>query len=468
MTSQQKIKHLIWRAGFGPDFSWWTANKNKTVSEVVDSIFEDSKKDEPIALVADHLDRSDYRLKMANPTLRKEKRRELRDDDRDLNVAWLTKMVQDKAQLREKMTFFWGGHFSTRNLFPDYAQRMNNMLRKNAFGDFKTLVTEVAQQPAMLLFLSNQQNVKEHPNENFARELMELFTIGRGNYTEQDVKESARAFTGWKFDADGNFFFNQRVHDSGTKTFMGKTGNFDGYDIINIILERKETAVFISRKLYKFFVNDSLMNDDHVQELAETFYSSGYKIETVLRKLFTSDWFYDDSNAGAHIKSPIELIAGLQRTFPVSFNNPDRLLTLQRVMGQTLFYPPNVAGWPGGKNWIDSSSLMFRLKLASNILNSGTIDLDGKEDVLEETFSQSQMLREETMTEKKFDTIMEWGTFNNYFSGTEGRKLRDEIASFLLTSELSDGKMAALFDENDVSARAIALKIVSLPEYQLS
>lgn len=161
-----------------------------------------------------------------------------------LNLDWLDKLTHDEAQLREKMTLFWHGHFACNVDNPWFAQTLNNTIRKSALGNFYDLALAVAKEPAMLLFLNNKQNKKDAPNENFARELMELFTIGHGNYTEQDVKEAARAFTGWRFDEDGNFELREVQHDYENKTFMNQTGNFNGDDIIRIIMEKKNAPGF--------------------------------------------------------------------------------------------------------------------------------------------------------------------------------------------------------------------------------
>ncbi|RYD68844.1 MAG: DUF1800 domain-containing protein, partial [Sphingobacteriales bacterium] len=283
------------------------------------------------------------------------------------------------SPLREKMTLFWHGHFACRSNNPMYAQQLNNIQRQHGLGSFRTLLIEVSKSPAMLQYLNNQQNKKGKPNENFARELMELFTLGRGNYTENDIKESARAFTGWTYDKDGTFFFRKNQHDDGTKTFFGKIGNFEGENIIDIILDKPETATFISRKIYKFFVNDT-PNEEHVKELANHFYNAKYDISEMMRKLFTADWFYSPENVGTKIKSPSEFLIGLSREFFVTYNKPQVLIQLQSSLGQYLFNPPNVAGWPGGQNWIDSSSLMLRMRIPSLVLNDGEIDFSGKAD----------------------------------------------------------------------------------------
>ena len=266
---------------------------------------------------------------------------------KSLNLLWLDEMVHSKAQLREKMAFFWHGHFASRNLNIFYQQLMLDTIRQDALGSFRDLLHGVSKSAAMLFFLNAQQNRKGRPNENFAREVMELFTLGRGHYTEADVKEAARAFTGWGANLEGEFQFKQMQHDTGVKTVLGKTGNLTGEDVLDILLAQKRTAQFITEKIYRFFVNEKT-DKAKVDWLAGRFFSNDYSIAKLMEDIFTADWFYDAKNIGAIIKSPIELFAGIRRMLPMEIENNEAQLLVQKLMGQTLFYPPNVAGWPGG------------------------------------------------------------------------------------------------------------------------
>ena len=277
------------------------------------------------------------------------------------------------------MAFFWHGHFACRNLNVFYQQGLLDIIRRNALGNFGTMLKEVSKSAAMLNFLNNQQNRKDHPNENFAREVMELFTLGRGNYSENDVKEAARAFTGWGANIKGEFQFRRFQHDFGSKTVLGRTGSFDGGEVLDILLEEKQTAKYITQKIYKFFVNEKA-DTDKINWLADRFYKNEYDISKLLEDIFTSDWFYDEQNIGAQIKSPVELLVGIQRMLPMKLENEEALMLLQRVLGQLLFYPPNVAGWPGGKNWIDSSSLMMRMRIPKLINDVDEMNVKAKDD----------------------------------------------------------------------------------------
>ena len=219
---------------------------------------------------------------------------------------WANRMLVTKRPLEEKMTLFWHGHFATNEeKVRDYRKLLNQnqVFRDHGSGNFKDLLIAVSQDPAMLAFLDAGVNIKGSPNENFAREIMELFTMGVGNYSEQDIREAARAFTGWNF-TDLQFVVNTSEHDTSNKTFLGRTGAWDGLDIIDMILEKPITAEYISGKIYKFFVREEI-TPELQQELGASFYSSGYEITPLLEKIFLSKDFYSPASMGTHIKSPV-------------------------------------------------------------------------------------------------------------------------------------------------------------------
>lgn len=453
------VKHLYARAGFGLHFSQFKKLGKQSINKTVDGLFHASKKDEPIVYIKyEPLEKGYNEL---TPEERRELQREARKKTRELNIIFLNRLSNTDAVLREKMTLFWHGHFACRDQQnPYFVQELNNVHRTHALGNFKTLTTEVSKTRAMLTFLNNQQNRKGKPNENFARELMELFTLGIGHYTENDVKASARAFTGWMFNKDGKFEFREKVHDAGPKTFFGKTGNFGGDDIINMIFEKKQTAYFISEKLYQFFVNDT-PNPEYVRELGDYFYRKNYEIEPLLKKMFTSNWFYNDENIGNKIKSPIEFIAGLNRQFYVDYENPDVLIRFQQALGQMLFYPPNVAGWPGGKNYIDSSSLMLRLKIPSTILNNGIIEFEGKTDPDDEAFISSSK-KQSMQVAQRIKANVRWENFSKQIPENI---TKPELASFLLQPKVGQGFLNNISDSDDLKTKVV--QILSTPEYQL-
>jgi len=446
------------RAGFGIRFEDLNQDENLSVKKAVATLFNASDNIDPINVITDN---TDYTMLIKGDIdAKKLFLQQQREQEKELNLAWITKMSTTDAQLREKMTLFWHGHFACRTLRAGFAQQLNNIQRNNALGNFRTMVLEVSKSPAMLQFLNNQQNQKGHPNENFARELMELFTIGRGNYTEQDVKESARAFTGWGFNKDGEFVMRRFVHDDGEKTFLGNTGNFAGEDIINALLAKKETAHFISNKLYKYLINET-PDPAHVNAMADVFYNADYEIKPLLEYIFTADWFYDDKNTGNLIKSPIDLIVGLNRQFYISYQKPEVLLLFEKTLGQVLFYPPNVAGWPGGRNWIDSSSLMYRLKIPSILLDGGLIDFAGKTDPEDEAFIATVRNQQQAVA-TRVQAQPDWDKFLQNIPQGESKIA---IAQFMLEPKLSNILINTINQAIDI--KTMVVELVSTPEYQL-
>jgi len=459
MANLKQIKHLTSRAGFGMCFDEFKAAENTPVKQAVKDLFKASAGYEPLAIVNNNVDYS--MVVKGDKSTRKMFMQEQRREEKELNLGWIKQMSTTQAQLREKMALFWNNHFACRAKQGAYAQQLANIQRSNALGNFKTMALEIGKSPAMLQFLNNQQNLKGHPNENFARELMELFTIGRGNYTEQDVKESARAFTGWGFDRNGEFGFRPFVHDNGQKTFLGKTGDFKGEDIINILFEKKETARFVSNKLYKYLVNET-PDPVHVSAMADVFYNANYEIKPLLEYVFTADWFYEDKNIGNLVKSPVELIVGLNRQFNINYQRPEVLLQFQKVLGQVLFYPPNVAGWPGGRSWIDSSSLMYRIKIPSTVLNGGVIDFTGKADPEDEAFLATMRTQQENVN-MHVQAQPDW---NKFLGAIPKGMNKTSIAQFMLEPKLSKALMSSINQSTDT--RAMVIELVSSPEYQLA
>ncbi|MFD0795623.1 DUF1800 family protein [Mucilaginibacter litoreus] len=458
MSDISKIKHLYARAGFGLQVSHIKMAERQTLEEAIELIFKSSEVKQPLSLFKQNIN---YKQISKTDSLSKKMfLKQQRQKEKELNLAWINQMSSTNAILREKMTLFWHNHFACRTQNPWHAQQLNNIHRQYALGNFRTLLLQVSQSPAMLQFLNNQQNKKGHPNENFARELMELFTIGRGNYTEQDVKESARAFTGWGFNNNGNFIERGFLHDDGSKKFMGHAGSFKGIDIINMLLEKKETARFISAKLYRYLVNDT-PDAVHVNEMADVLYNNNYEVAALLRYVFSADWFYAPANTGNLIKSPIDLLVGLNRQFDINYDNPDIMMQFQRALGQVLFYPPNVAGWPGGRNWIDSSSLMFRLKIPATILNNGIIDFRGKADPEDEAFlavmpNQPNKVKEQALSRPHWDKLT--GAIYKGLSNMD-------IAQTIIAPKLSSGLMSIIKQSADM--KTMIIELVSTPEYQL-
>lgn len=458
MNDLKQIKHLYSRACFGTGFADLKKAQHTSVKKAVKELFETSEKSEPIGVVQSNIDY--MALLKGDADAKKMLIKQQRQQEKELNLTWINQMSTTDAQLREKMTLFWHNHFACRSNNALFAQQLNNIQRDNALGNFKTLTLAVSKSPAMLQFLNNQQNHKNHPNENFARELMELFTIGRGNYTEKDVKESARAFTGWGFNKNGEFIMRRFQHDNGQKTFLGETGNFEGEDIIGILLKQKQTARFICNKLYRYLVSET-PDAAHVNAMADVFYNANYEIKPLLEYVFTSDWFYNDQNIGNLVKSPVELIVGLNRQFYITYQRPEVLLEFQHALGQVLFYPPNVAGWPGGRNWIDSSSLMYRLKIPSLVLDGGLIDFAGKADPEDEAYLATVRNRQ-TAVNTRVQAQPDWDKF---MKGMPADISGADLAAFMLEPKPDKAVQQVIAQSKDL--KTLAIELVSTPEYQL-
>ena len=290
----------------------------------------------------------------------------LKADGQELKAWWYRELLTSRCPLLERMTLWWHNHFTSslhKVKWPPFLYQQNVLLRLYALGSFRTLLTAIARNPAMLLYLDTQSNRKEHPNENFARELFELFTLGEGHYTEQDIKEAARAFTGWHLDFHtGAFRVDLRHHDDGRKVVFGKSGPFEGDDILFLTLEQPQVARYIVGKLWREFISDR-PDSLEVDRLADSFRKKNYEIAGLLQDLLLSPQFWAPENRGVLIKSPVELIVGTARLFNLPLEDTLQQIGIARRLGQELFDPPNVKGWPGGTRWITTSSLLDRTQM---------------------------------------------------------------------------------------------------------
>lgn len=452
------IQHLYWRAGFGITPKQLQKLVGKSRVQIVEDLFSASKKGTPLKVNTLELEKISAKEIIRNKTIRKKAIDKSLKKIRELNVAWIERLVNPKELLRERMTLFWANHFvcEDKNIF--HIQQFNNTLRSNALGDFKAFVKDISKEAAMIKYLNNKQNRKQSPNENFARELMELFTLGKDNYTEQDIKESARAFTGYNHNFEGKFQLRKMQHDYDQKTFFGVAGFFDGDDIIDIILEQKQCAKFICEKMYRYFVNDSIQ-ERHITEMVSVFYPN-YNIKTLMRFVFTSDWFYNEENIGTKIKSPIDFLVGLNNIVPMEFKKTNDLIGLQKVLGQVLLKPPNVAGWKGGKQWIDSNTILLRLKLPSVLLNNGYISLIEKDDFNDRFM---RLIKRHQNDNNPFNVESNWEAFDKKFQDIQIEKLKD----YLLSVTLTNGTASLLEDLSKTSKQDYCIQLMSLPEYQM-
>jgi len=355
---KQAAAHFSRRAGFSAPPETLDRYVSQGFNETLDEFLYPQSLDDSAMQAA--LEAMGYQLVFINPNNQEQPSRQ--------NMArwWLFRMINTRRQLVEKMTYFWHDHFATsvdkvNAVTLDHEPLMmlqNELFREHSLGNFKQLVHEVARDPAMLLWLDNYLNIQESPNENWARELLELFTMGIGNYTEDDIQEAARAFTGWTLDRRTlTFSFRPLLHDSGPKVFLGESGPFDGDDVIDIVFEQPVTAEYVAGKLFEFFVYPSPA-EEIVAELGDIFRINDYEIRPLLRAIFTHPEFFSEKAYRAQIKSPVELVVSTYRELEIA--DPVSLPRVMRNLGQELFLPPDVGGWTSGTGWLNTTTLLNR------------------------------------------------------------------------------------------------------------
>jgi uncharacterized protein (DUF1800 family) len=300
----------------------------------------------------------------------------------ELRGWWLQRMARGPRPFQEKMVLFWHGHFATsveKVRDPYYMWRQNELFRRLATGNWQQLLLEAGKDPAMLVWLDQAQSQKAHPNENFAREVMELFSLGEGHYTEHDISESARALTGWSLDRiEQKYIYRPRIHDDGEKTFLGLTGNLDGDDVIVQIVAQPQAARFITAKLWNYF-SGQYPSDKLNDALAAVFRANGNNFKPFLRVMFRSEEFYAANIVRNQVKSPVQWLIGSVRVLECDL--PPTLVSwgMTRQLGQDLFAPPNVKGWDGGVTWITTNTLLTRYNDAQALVE-GTLPPLGADD----------------------------------------------------------------------------------------
>lgn len=361
----RKVAHLHRRAGFGATRAELLRDLADGPEASVDRLFH------PLAMPAEDAEALDG----LRQTARTSSNLDL------LRVAWLNRIVHGPDVLAEKMTLLWHGHFATSNRKVESVTLMdgqNETLRKHALGGFAAMLEAMVADPAMLVWLDGGTSKKEKPNENFAREFLELFTLGVSHYTERDIREAARAFTGWvKNDTRGGFMETPSFKhdpaqvDRGNKTFLNQTGPWGPSDIVRIVLDRPEAAEFLARKLYRWFISEEVHpGAELIGPLADEIRRQKFAIGPVVGTILRSRHFYSDSAHRRRIKSPVEWSAGLVRMLeiPRAALNPLALSAAIDAQGQELFAPPNVEGWVGGPTWINSSTLLERTNWAADVV----------------------------------------------------------------------------------------------------
>jgi uncharacterized protein (DUF1800 family) len=352
-TTRSQVAHLLRRAGFGATEAELDQYTALGFAGAVDRLLNPELVDDSA---------TDQQLTPLTTDLGDPKKVE------SAKFWWLNRMLYTQRPLQEKVTLFWHNHFATANSKVGNSvlmQQQIQLFRDDGLGNFETLLQKVTRDPATLIWLDNRLNRKGAPNENYAREVQELFTVGIGNYTEQDIHDAARAFTGHTLDKNLKYVFNAGQHDNGQKTFQGQTGNFDADDILAILVRNPATARFITTKLFKFFAYDN-PDSSTIDRLANTFVTSSFDIRSVLRDIFTGPEFLSPQAFHGQIKQPVDLVLGSLKSLNVQNIGPDVTQTLRR-MGQDLLNPPDVSGWKGGPAWLNATTLFERFNWGNRL-----------------------------------------------------------------------------------------------------
>ncbi len=368
--TREEARHLLVRSGFAAEPAEIAAFEPLSRTEAVERLLREAGSEARAPAPPWTVGWRPPRLEDLSSEERRLLRRQNRERGLELKGWWMREMATSPAPLTEVMTLFWHNHFTSslrKVKAPVLLYRQNVLFRKEALGNFARLLHAVARDPAMLVYLDGARSKKDAPNENFARELFELFTLGEGHFGEADVKDAARAFTGWSLDRQsGAFHLREGWHDGGEKTVLGQRGRFDGEDVIALLLDHPRTAAFVVEKLWRTFVSET-PEPAEVQRLARLFREAGYEIKPLLAAIFTSDAFWAAENRGRLIKSPVDLLVGTLRLFDLPVEDYGDLARLSRRLGQDLFDPPNVKGWPGGSDWITTASLLDRQALLARV-----------------------------------------------------------------------------------------------------
>ena len=371
-TEFEQCAHLLNRTSFGitePDLVSCLQDKSYevTVRRLLD--MPHAREPEPLPDFASELILPPKKFKELNVEERKLFSKAKRKQQLALKLWWIEKMLATPTPFRERLVLFWHNHFTSsirKVQQPALMYRQIQLFRTYAVGNFAQLLHRIVEDPAMLIYLDNRANRKKHPNENLARELLELFTMGEGHYSEKDIKEVARTLTGYSLDKKKNFRFRKKQHDKGEKLIFGQRGRYDAHQMVDLILEQNATAIFVVQKFWKAFVSDH-PDQQEIERIASIFREKHYELKPMLYALFTSSHFTDTSNRGTMVKSPAELTIGTLRAFKRTAFNPKIVMQYCRRLGQDLLSPPNVKGWPGGNEWINANTLLIRKEFLSRL-----------------------------------------------------------------------------------------------------
>jgi len=380
--SASDVRHLLARTGFMPSPAELLPWVGLAPEVAVDRLLAAAQRAQPMraapAFTREAIQTPYARL--ADDDARKAARQQARIDAIALAAWWLQEMRDTPTPLAERLTLFWHNHFATSMQKVQQPQGMyfqHQLFRQHALGSFREMLHGVARDPAMLIYLDGAANRAQAPNENFAREVMELFTLGEGQYSETDIRQAARAFSGWAVDRESwRAQLRPRLHDGGEKTLFGRTARLDTDSALDVMLDQPAAARFIVAKLWREFVSPT-PDAGALQRIAQQFRSSGWRIDVALRDLLLSEAFWASESRAALIKSPVELTVGTLRQFDIQLDSALPLVAVTSRLGQTLFYPSNVKGWPGYTEWINSTSLLDRKRFTERLFRALEVGSDG-------------------------------------------------------------------------------------------
>lgn len=390
----------------------------------------------------------------------------------ELRYWWLRRMALGPRPFQEKMTLFWHGHFATsfeKVRSPYFLWLQNDTFRQNATGNFNQLLIAVAEDPAMLVYLDGAQSHKSHPNENFAREVMELFTLGEGNYTEQDIQQAAKAYTGWGLSKDQQHYqYHPGNHDDGPKTVFGQTGNYSGEDVLNLICDKPQCSHFIAERLWRFFAQDN-PPPECVEALADVLHKSGMDIRHTMSTLFRSKEFYSAATMRAQIKSPVQWLIQAVHQLEAPLPTQPMSLVMLRQLGQELFQPPNVKGWDGGIAWITTNNLLDRYNYAAALVEGNRVPLPGLQGQMRSLLnnvSPDGLLQIGPADVTVLFSAVDLADTQNFLSALQERFLNADLKPQRQNVLAEFLKSRSPLEEADIR-KAIRL-IMCMPEYQLT
>jgi uncharacterized protein (DUF1800 family) len=475
--------HLLNRAGFGGSpreiENIRQMGLNRAVSWFVD--YETIPDDTPAPDWA-HPDpdmdaRREAIRKAADPETRRMLQQQQNEEENsqmaDLRYWWVRRMALGSRPFQEKMTLFWHGHFATsyeKVRMPYFLWLQNETLRRNATGNFNQLLIAASKDPAMLLYLDGARSHKGNPNENFAREVMELFTLGEGHYTEQDIQQAAKAYTGWGLARDQlHYEFHAGNHDDGAKTVFGQTGNYSGEDVLNLICAKNECAQFIGKKIWRFFVEDE-PPQAVVDALATEFHAHNMDLKHLMKVVLRSREFYAPDVVRSQIKSPVQWLITSTHQLQAPLPTQPMTLVMLRDLGEELFNPPNVKGWDGGIAWITTNNLLDRYNYAAALVEGDRVPLPGLKGQMKNLLNATDdadglMVIAPADVRSLFDTF-ELSDPENFLAALQSRFLNGEMRSQRAASIADFLKSRSPLEDTDIR-KAIRL-VMCTPEYQLT